>query len=382
MSLMLGHGLAHVLGQHLNVGLLGGHELVQRGIQEADGDGAALHGLVDALKVALLHRAAAWPEPSRAAPRCRSTIISRMAVMRSPSKNMCSVRHRPMPCAPNLRACAASWGVSALVRTFRRRYLSAQRHDAAEVAADGGVHGGDGAVVDLAGGAVQGEPVALVDRSCRPASNCLFSSSILISPQPETQHVPMPRATTAAWEVMPPRTVRMPWAAFMPSMSSGEVSRRTRTTFSPRSAHSLASSAVKTILPQAAPGEAARPWPIGVAVFFSASASNWGCSRVSRLLGLDHGTRPSSRSIMPSSTRSHGDLQRGGGGALAVAGLEHVQLAVFNGELHVLHIAVVILQSVGRPLTNCCIGLGDTSLPSRRWAWGCGRRPPRLRPGR
>ena len=28
--------------------------------------------------------------------------------------------------------------------------------------------------------------------------------------QPETQHSPMPRATTAAWEVMPPRTVRMP----------------------------------------------------------------------------------------------------------------------------------------------------------------------------
>ena len=32
----------------------------------------------------------------------------------------------------------------------------------------------------------------------------------------------MPRATTAAWEVMPPRTVRMPCAAAMPSMSSGD----------------------------------------------------------------------------------------------------------------------------------------------------------------
>ena len=28
--------------------------------------------------------------------------------------------------------------------------------------------------------------------------------------EPETQQVPMPRATTAAWLVMPPRTVRMP----------------------------------------------------------------------------------------------------------------------------------------------------------------------------
>ena len=43
----------------------------------------------------------------------------------------------------------------------------------------------------------------------------------------------MPRATTAAWEVMPPRVVRMPSAACMPWMSSGEVSTRTRITFLP-----------------------------------------------------------------------------------------------------------------------------------------------------
>ena len=36
---------------------------------------------------------------------------------------MCSVRHRPMPSAPNSRACLASSGVSAFVRTPRRRRL-------------------------------------------------------------------------------------------------------------------------------------------------------------------------------------------------------------------------------------------------------------------
>ena len=54
-GLDVGHALAQVLGQQLDVGLLGGHELMQGGIQEADGDGAALHSLVDALEVALLH---------------------------------------------------------------------------------------------------------------------------------------------------------------------------------------------------------------------------------------------------------------------------------------------------------------------------------------
>ena len=46
----------------------------------------------------------------------------------------------------------------------------------------------------------------------------------------------MPRATTAAWLVMPPREVRMPLAACMPWMSSGEVSIRTRITASPAAA--------------------------------------------------------------------------------------------------------------------------------------------------
>jgi hypothetical protein len=47
-------------------------------------------------------------------------IISRIASMRSPSKNMCSVRVRPIPTAPNATALAVCSGVSALVRTTMR----------------------------------------------------------------------------------------------------------------------------------------------------------------------------------------------------------------------------------------------------------------------
>ena len=48
-----------------------------------------------------------------------------MEMILSPSKNMCSVRQRPMPSAPNERAVRASVGVSALARTFMRRTASA-----------------------------------------------------------------------------------------------------------------------------------------------------------------------------------------------------------------------------------------------------------------
>ena len=90
------------------------------------------------------------------------------------------------------------------------------------------------------------------------------------------------------------------WVALV--MSSGEVSRRTRITFSPFAFQVSASSAVNTTLPQAAPGEAPRPLPIGVATF-RALASNCGCSRVSRFLGSIIRTASSSV-LCPSSTRS------------------------------------------------------------------------------
>ena len=53
-------------------------------------------------------------------------IISRTAMIRSASKNMCSVRQSPIPSAPKSRATCASWGVSAFARTRIRRFLSAQ----------------------------------------------------------------------------------------------------------------------------------------------------------------------------------------------------------------------------------------------------------------
>ena len=52
--------------------------------------------------------------------------------MRSPSKNMCSVRQSPMPSAPNARAMRASCGVSAFARTLRRAHLVGPADDAGE----------------------------------------------------------------------------------------------------------------------------------------------------------------------------------------------------------------------------------------------------------
>lgn len=89
------------------------------------------------------------------------------------------------------------------------------------------------------------------------------------SVHPETQHLPIPRATTAACEVIPPSAVSTPTADFIPWMSSGVVSLRTRITSSPTLAMVSASSGVNTTLPVAAPGDAGSPSPMSVCRSFN-----------------------------------------------------------------------------------------------------------------
>ena len=160
------------------------------------------------------------------------------------------------------------------------------------------------------------------------------------------QTLPICRATRAACDVMPPRAVRMPSAAFMPLMSSGLVSSRTRSTFSPRSAHSNASCAVKTTRPVAAPGPALRPCAEeaarGQSLGLGGRIEDGPEELVQRvrvhaqdgLLGrdallLDH---------------LDGDADLGEARALARARLQHPELAALDRELDVLHVAVVVLE--------------------------------------
>ncbi len=89
------------------------------------------------------------------------------------------------------------------------------------------------------------------------------------------QTLPICRATSAAWLVMPPNAVMKPSDAFMPRMSSGLVSWRHRIRLvSPLAASASASSAKNTTLPVAAPGPAGRPLassrPSAIAAFFAA----------------------------------------------------------------------------------------------------------------
>ena len=206
-------------------------------------------------------------------------IIARIFGWRSAAMNMCSVRQRPMPWAPNSRALAASSGVSAFARTPSVRTSSAQPSTVWKWSDTSGSSSGTSSAVTT-----PAEPsIAIVSPSpscVSPTLRVFALRSISSAPAPDTHGLPIPRATSAAWEALPPSAVRMPCAAWKPATSSASVNGRTRITARPASAAATASAAVNTISPLAAPGDAATPL---ASTSKSASRANAGCSSASSL---------------------------------------------------------------------------------------------------
>ena len=101
-----------------------GQELVQRRVEQPDGDRQAVHRLEDPDEVLALQRQQLLERGLARPRRSRRGSAARRSCLRSP-RNMCSVRHSPMPSAPIRRARAASSAVSALARTPSRRRSSA-----------------------------------------------------------------------------------------------------------------------------------------------------------------------------------------------------------------------------------------------------------------
>ena len=137
------------------------------------------------------------------------------------------------------------------------------------------------AEIDLGRGAVDRDPVALLDRdrlAARPARwTVLVCSLIAMEPAPTMQGRPMPRATTAAWltlaadrgenalgHVHAVNVVRRGFLADQNHRASSPTSPRRRRR-------------VNATRPTAAPGEAAMPVASFVSVL-SEAASNTGCS--------------------------------------------------------------------------------------------------------
>ena len=98
---------------------------------------------------------------------------------------------------------------------------------------------------------------------------------------------------------------------------------------------SSASSAVKAVLPTAAPGEAGKPLAMTISLGLGIKHGVQKLIETGRI-DAQHGGLFVDQFFLD---HIDGDLHRGGGVALAVAGLQHVELAFFDGEFEILHVA-------------------------------------------
>ncbi len=138
--------------------------------------------------------------------------ISRTSSSRSSPKNMCSVRQRPIPSAPNERARSASSAASALARTPSRRISSAHSSTRSNSSLiRGSIRSTSSTVTSPL------EPSIAIRSpawsSVSPTETTPFSESISSTEAPATHGLPIPRATRAACEDLPPSAVRIPRAA-------------------------------------------------------------------------------------------------------------------------------------------------------------------------
>jgi hypothetical protein len=146
--------------------LLVGQELVQRRVEQADGHRQAGHRLEDALEVAcwngrILERFLAGFLVVASA-----RIISRMRSDPVALEEHVLGAAEADALGAELAGAFASRGVSALVRTPGVRNSSAQLHELGEVVRHvvaPAASGGTCALEDLAGAAVEGDPVALLE---------------------------------------------------------------------------------------------------------------------------------------------------------------------------------------------------------------------------
>ena len=114
---------------------VGGNELMKRGIQETDSNRLALERLIELFKVALLEGVDICKSSfSRSSTVDRSRSSDGKQSILSASKNICSVRQRPIPSAPSSAAFLASLGsISVGANAAVLLVLISPAHDSAEL---------------------------------------------------------------------------------------------------------------------------------------------------------------------------------------------------------------------------------------------------------
>ena len=328
------------LGQELDLILGVRHELMERRIEEADRDRIALERFVKLLEVVLLVRKNLRERDAALLERVGADHLAESGDAARLEEHVLGTA-KPDSLGSEfarLLRVARSVGVGAHLKPAE---LVGPVHDAAELAGDGRVDRGDHAVVDVAGGAVDGKPVAFAVRLAVEGELLvlLVHGDFLAAGNAAGSHAAGDNGRVGGHSAADGENALRGLHAL--DILGGSLETHE---------HDL----LAALLPLlgvvggeddfAARGSrrGGQPAAHDLALLERGGVELRMEERV-EVAGLDHqhGLFLGAHALVDEIAR---DLKRGLGGALAVAGLEHEELLVLDGELHVLHIAVVALE--------------------------------------
>ena len=346
-------GQAHFLGQLFDVLRVGRDELVEGRIEQTDGDRAALHGLVDGLKVSLLDRLELGQRLFALLRGLGDDHLAHGLDAVSLKEHMLGTAQADALGAEggSLLGVVRGVGVGADLQLAE---LVGPAHQTVEIAGDGGGSGLDLLAVDVAGGAVDGDPVAFLVGLAGKLKGLGFFV-----------HLDGAAAGNAAGA----------HAAGDDSRVGGHAAADGQNAL--RVVHTL--DILRRGLETDEDDLGAVLGPLGRGLsgkddLAAGGAGRGGQTRADDLGLLERGrVERRVQEGIEALRVDHGDglflgdhafvdeiagdLHRGGSGTLAVAGLQHVELLVLDGELHILHVAVVVLE-LGADVGELLVGLG------------------------
>ena len=333
-------GLMHRLREKRNLVLGVGNELVKRRIEETDRDGLAVECLEELLEVvlligknlreretALLDRVGADHFAER-----RDTALREEHVLGTAKPDALGAE------LAGLLGVARRIGVGA---DFKFAELVGPHHDATELADDGRVDRRDDAVVDIAGRAVDGEPVALLEGLAGKDELLvlLIHDDFLTARNAALAHA-------AGYDGRVGRHASADGQDTLGGLHALNVLGRSLETHE--------NDLLAATLPRLGVGGREDDLSAGGAGRRGKTAADrlsllegdrvkLGMKKRIKISGVDHenGLFLGAHTLVDEIAR---DLERGLSRALAVASLEHEELLVLDRELHVLHVAIVGLE--------------------------------------
>ncbi len=351
------NGLALSLCKSCDVSLFSGNELVERGIKESDGNGATLESLVDSLEVSLLHRLDLCKSCFSLLNGVGADHLTECSDSGSLEEHVLGTAKTDTLCA-ELTSLLCVCGSISVGSNLKYSVLISPSHDSAELACDSSVNGRNDTVVDVTGSTVDGDAVALGEGlACKSELLVLLIHLDLAA----TGYTASTHTTSNNCCVRGHTATN--GEDTLSCLHTGDVlGRGLKTNENDFLALCCPFNCVVSgeyNLTASGSGRSAKTLAHGGSSL-KCLCIELGVKKSVKVSGVDH----KNCFLLGSHTLVNEvacDLKSSLCGSLTVSGLEHEELTVLNGELHVLHISVMVFKSLANlyELSEC---LGELLL--------------------